>query len=76
MRLRCDFSTPVARTDMNDYVRHLVITIENFGKDYELYVVGKLAMDQILWNDALVDGVPFSKFATATRKQCTRPTSF
>lgn len=58
MRLRCDFSTPVARTDMNDYVRHLVITIENFGKDYELYVVGKLAMDQILWNDALVDGVP------------------
>ena len=24
----------------------------------EQYVVGKLAMDQILWNDALADGVP------------------
>ena len=32
--------------------------VEGFGKDYEPYVVGKLAMDQILWNDALADGVP------------------
>ena len=57
MRLHCEFSTPVARTEVDDYVRHLVITIEGFSKDYELCVVGKLAMDQILWNDALTDGV-------------------
>src|SRR5271169_6387673 len=44
MRLHCEFSTPVARTGVDDYVRHLV--------------VGKLAMDQILWSDALADGVP------------------
>src|SRR6476646_321780 len=58
MRLRCEFSTPVARTDVDEYVRHVVITIEGYAKDYEPYVVGKLAMDQILWNEALVDGVP------------------
>ena len=58
MRLRCEFSTPVARSEVDDYVRHLVVTIEAFSKDYEQYVVGKLAMDQILWNDALTDGVP------------------
>jgi hypothetical protein len=58
MRLQCEFSTPAARSEVDDYVRHLVITVEAFGKDYDLYVVGKLAMDQILWNDALTDGVP------------------
>jgi hypothetical protein len=58
MRLHCEFSTPVARSEVEDYVRHLVITVEAFGKDYDLCVVGKLAMDQILWNDALIDGVP------------------
>jgi hypothetical protein len=58
MRLRCEFSTPVARSEVDDYVRHLVITVEAFSKDYDLIVVGKLAMDQILWNDALTDGVP------------------
>jgi hypothetical protein len=58
MRLQCEFSTPVARSEVDDYVRHLVISIECFGKDYESYTVGKLAMDQILWNDALADGVP------------------
>ena len=58
MRLRCEFSTPVVRSDVDDYIRHLVISIECFGKDYDSYVVGKLAMDQILWNDALADGVP------------------
>src|ERR1017187_2623086 len=58
MRLRCEFSTLVARCDVDDYIRHLVISIECFGKDYDSYVVGKLAMDQILWNDALADGVP------------------
>ena len=57
MRLRCQFSTPVARSEVDDYIRHLVVTIEAFSKDYELCVAGKLAMDQILWNDALTDGV-------------------
>ncbi len=58
MRLHCEFSTPVARSDEDDYVRHLVITVEAFSKDYEQFVVGKLAMDQILWSDALADGMP------------------
>jgi hypothetical protein len=58
MRLRCDFSTSVARTEVDDYVRHLVISIECYSKDYNPYLVGKLAMDQILWSDALADGVP------------------
>jgi hypothetical protein len=57
MRLRCEFSTPVARSDVDDYVRHLAINVECFSKDFESYIVGKLAMDQILWNDALADGV-------------------
>ena len=30
MRLHCEFSTPVARTEVDDYVRHLVITIEGY----------------------------------------------
>jgi hypothetical protein len=58
MRLRCEFSTPVARSEVDDYIRHLVITVEAFGKGYETIVVGKLAMDQILWNEALTDGMP------------------
>ena len=58
MRLHCEFATPVARTGVDDYVRHLVITAEALSEDYEPYVVGKLAMDPILWNDALADGVP------------------
>lgn len=58
MRLRCEFSTPVSRSDVDDYVRHLVITVNAFSKDYEQYLVGKLAMDQILWSDALADGMP------------------
>lgn len=42
----------------DDYVRHLLITVKAFSKDFELYTVGKLAMDQILWSDALADGMP------------------
>jgi hypothetical protein len=58
MRLRCEFSTPVSRSEEDDYVRHLVINIECYDKDYDHpYIVGKLAMDQILWSDALADGV-------------------
>jgi len=59
MRLRCEFSTPVARTEVADYIRHMAISIECFDKECaEAYIVGKLAMDQILWSDALADGVP------------------
>jgi len=59
MRLRCEFSTPVSRNEEADYVRHLVISIESYDEEWtDLYLVGKLAMDQILWSDALADGVP------------------
>jgi hypothetical protein len=58
MRLRCEFSTPVARREEDDYIRHLVVAIECYGKDCaEACLVGKLAMDQILWSAALADGV-------------------
>jgi hypothetical protein len=58
MRLHCAFSTPVARTDLDDYIRHLEIGVVCYGEDgLDEYTVGKLAMDQILWADAIVDGV-------------------
>jgi hypothetical protein len=59
MRLRCEFTACVARCDESDYVRHLVVSILCFDEEiaYE-YLVGRLAMDQILWNDALEDGEP------------------
>ena len=57
MRLHCEFSTAVTRTDTDDYIRHLVVSIECFGTDDEWHVAGKLAMDQILWSDALADDV-------------------
>jgi hypothetical protein len=58
MRLRCEFSTPVARTELDDYVRHLEIGVACYDEDgLDEYTVGKLAMDQILWADAVVDGV-------------------
>ena len=52
------FSTPVARTELEDYVRHLEISVGCFDEEcLNEYTVGKLAMDQILWTDAQVDGV-------------------
>jgi hypothetical protein len=58
MRLHCEFSTPVARTDLDDYIRHLKISVGCYDKDaHNEYGVGKLAIDQILWANALVDGV-------------------
>src|SRR5579871_2890360 len=58
MRLHCGFSTPVARTHLDDYVRHLEIRVGCYTEDgLNEYTVGRLAMDQILWTDALVDGV-------------------
>ena len=58
MRLHCEFSSPVARTDLDDYVRHLEISVGCSDEDGSAeYTVGKLAMDQVLWADAIVDGV-------------------
>ena len=58
MRLHCEFSTPVARSDLDDYIRHLEISVGCCDEDgLNEYIVGKLAVDQILWMDALVDGV-------------------
>src|SRR5436309_1678397 len=58
MRLHCEFSTPVARTDLDDYIRHLEISVGCYDEDVlHEYIVGKLAVDQILWMNALVDGV-------------------
>ncbi len=58
MRLHCEFSTPVARTDLDDYLRHLEISVGCDGEDgLNEYIVGKLAVDQILWAAALTDGV-------------------
>ena len=58
MRLHCEFSTQVARTDVEDYVRHLEVTVGCYDEaGLAEYTVGKLALDQILWATALVDGV-------------------
>jgi hypothetical protein len=58
MRLRSEFSTLVAWTDLNDYVRPLEISVVCYDEDgLDEYTVGKLAMDQILWADAVVEGV-------------------
>lgn len=58
MRLNVEFSAPVARTDLDDYIRHLEISVECYDEDgLEAYLVGKLAVDQILWADAQTDGV-------------------
>jgi hypothetical protein len=58
MQLHCEFSTPVARTDLDDYIRHLEISVGCYDEEgLNEYIVGRLAMDQILWSDAIVDGV-------------------
>ena len=58
MQLHCEFSIPVARTDLDDYVRHLRISIGCYDEECrDEHIVGRLAMDQILWADACVDGV-------------------
>src|SRR5690348_983962 len=58
MRLHCEFSTPVARTDLDDYIRHLEFSVGCYDEDaLSEYIVGKLAVDQVLWMNALMDGV-------------------
>ncbi len=58
MRLNVEFSAAVGRTDLDDYIRNLEITVTCYDEDgLNEYVVGKLALDQILWADAQTDGV-------------------
>ena len=33
MRLHCEFSTPVGRTDLDDYIRHLEISVGCYDED-------------------------------------------
>ena len=33
MRLHCEFSIPVARTDLDDYIRHLEISVGCYDED-------------------------------------------
>ena len=49
MRLHCEFSTPVARTGLDDYIRHLEISVGCYDQDgLHEYIEGKLAVDQIM----------------------------
>lgn len=58
MRLDVKFSAAVGRADLSDYVRSLEIDATCFDEDMDNeYVVGRLAMNQILWADAQADGV-------------------
>jgi hypothetical protein len=58
MRLHYEFSTPVARADLDDYIRRLHIRVGCYDEDgLNEYTVGRLALDQVLWAAALADGV-------------------
>jgi hypothetical protein len=58
MRLNVEFSAAVGRAHLADSIRHLEISVTSYDEDgLSEYVVGKLAMDQILWADAQLDGV-------------------
>ena len=77
MRLHCEFSTAVARTDLDDYIRNLEISVGSYDEEaLNEYIVGKLAVDQVLWMNALVDDVSCLKSATATPRVCTRSTVY
>lgn len=57
MRLLYNFSTSTSRHEPDDYVRNMEVTIECFDEDCSNgYILGKLAMDQVLWADAVADG--------------------
>jgi len=72
----CDqLSAPVARTDLDDYIRHLEISVGCYDEDARNeYIVGKLAVDQILWAHALVDGVSLFEIYDSDSRVCTRST--
>ena len=57
MILECNFTAPIARTMPDDYVREITIDIRCFTEDgAENYLDGRIAVSQVLWNDALADG--------------------
>jgi hypothetical protein len=58
MYLRCEFSTSVAQIEEEDYIRRFVVDMKCYEEEDsdDSYLVGKLAMAQILWNDAIVNG--------------------
>ena len=66
MRLNVEFSAPLSRTELGDYVRSLEVTVTcPDGDGVNEYVVGKLAMDQVLWADAVTDEVPLFEVCDA-----------
>lgn len=61
MHLHCNFDTPIQLTnDPEDYVRPMEITVIEFGERGAAHMIGKLAVDQVLWADAEARGVPLS----------------
>ena len=57
MILECNFTAPIARTMTDDYVREITIDIRCFNEDgAENYLAGRIAVSQVLWNDARADG--------------------
>ena len=59
MSLDVGFSAALGRAELEDYVRHLEISVTCPYEDgLDEYLVGRLAMDQILWVDAQAGGQP------------------
>ena len=53
MQINVQFGVPLARTEPYDYVRQLEMSVTCYDQDFQnQYLVGKMAMDQILWADA------------------------
>ena len=59
MFLECRFTAPVCRVDPIDYVREVEVDVTAYdAAGSDRFVVGRLALDQVLWAQALADGVP------------------
>ena len=57
MILECNFTAPIARTMQDDYVREITIDIRCFDEaGANDYMVGRIALSQVLWNDARAEG--------------------
>lgn len=54
----CQFETPIGRSDYSDYVRTLQLDISGCDADGNRILLGKIAADQVLISDALVQGMP------------------
>ena len=56
-RLECHFSAPLARTQLEDYVREVRIDVLELSDDLlEEHLIGRIALNQILWSTAELDG--------------------